>query len=70
MIVLSVLLRSFDPSGPCEALHTKKSKQVFIEVEPDYWMTLVRCTYVCMYESVFKDVTEFCGCRHVRTYAM
>jgi hypothetical protein len=32
--------QSFDPSGPCEALHTKKSKQVFIEVEPDYWMTL------------------------------
>ena len=33
--------RSFSPSGPCEGIHTRKSKSVLFEAEPDIWMALV-----------------------------
>ena len=33
--------RSFNPSGPCEGIHTRKSRTVLFEAETDIWMALV-----------------------------
>ncbi|OQR70131.1 vacuolar fusion protein CCZ1-like [Tropilaelaps mercedesae] len=30
----------FSPEQPCEVLHTQKTRQIFLEPEPDYWMVL------------------------------
>lgn len=39
MLVIS--FRNFCPDKPCESLHTQKTRQVFFEAEPNYWMILV-----------------------------
>ncbi|XP_022697114.1 vacuolar fusion protein CCZ1 homolog isoform X2 [Varroa jacobsoni] len=28
----------FSPDQPCEVLHTQKTRQIFLEAEPDYWL--------------------------------
>ncbi|XP_003745876.2 vacuolar fusion protein CCZ1 homolog [Galendromus occidentalis] len=30
----------FSPHKPCEVLHTQKTRQLFLEAEPDYWIVL------------------------------
>ena len=37
----SFYYRTFSPDKPCSSLHTQKTRQVFFEAEPDFWMIMV-----------------------------
>ena len=40
-ITSSFYRRTFSPDKPCSSLHTQKTRQVFFEAEPDFWMIMV-----------------------------
>ncbi|KXJ08469.1 Vacuolar fusion protein CCZ1-like [Exaiptasia diaphana] len=44
---------TFQPSKPCESLHTQKTRQTFFQPEPEYWM--VMSTSVPYSEKIVKD---------------
>ena len=44
--------RTFHPRRPCEAVHTEKMRQVFLEPEENHWMVMVEFSGIldlCIY---------------------
>lgn len=39
-------IRTFSPTTPCEAVHTRKHRVILHEAEPGYWMLLVLEKYM------------------------